>query len=179
MVFWQQRQDSGPGGAGAAGLGAHNAGLLARLQPSAHAAGREPPGGVLRGPIPSPDSPRRSSSRSRTALVYCAACSISSAVSFTILPPPAAGATAHRLLPAASGPPDFPASPAPRLQAAPIAAGPCARSSTPRPKQSKGHSRDLVLFGGPGAGEGDSGSGCFLRAYLEEGPRFQMFMCPS
>ena len=39
--------------------------------------------------LPPPDSPRRSSSRSRTALVYCAACSISSAVSFTILQPPA------------------------------------------------------------------------------------------
>lgn len=53
-------------------------------------------------------------------------------------------------LPAASRPPDFPASLAPRRQATPIARSPCALSSTSRPKQSKSHAPDLVLFGGSG-----------------------------
>lgn len=53
-------------------------------------------------------------------------------------------------IPAASRPPAFPASLAPRRQATPIARGACARSSTSRPKQSKSHAPDLVPFGGSG-----------------------------
>lgn len=76
------------GGSEAPGPGG---GPRARLQPLRTRRGRLPAAtrrsrNTARAPS---NSPRRSSSRSRTALVYCAACSISSAVSFTIVSQPA------------------------------------------------------------------------------------------
>lgn len=82
--------------------------------------------------LPPPDSPRRSSSRSRTALVYCAACSISSAVSFTILQPPARRSSC---LSRRTDVPAFPACAA-RQHQSPFA---CARSGASRLYQSRSH----------------------------------------
>lgn len=96
-----------------------------RLAQAAERAGRP-------GRPPPPDSPRKSSSRSRTALVYCAACSISSAVSFTILSPPACSVSRS------SRRTDVPAYPAPAArqhQSLPA----CANSAAPRPNQSRSH----------------------------------------